>query len=102
MPASGVLGAQNSGEGFQSIGWRFAAEHVFDRTKLLPLLTGLPVERMKAVFITHDGIFGYNLAEGALSEIPLDECMESRIECIARELDNSLESALLACVRSKH
>ena len=41
MPESGVLKATNSGEGFQSVGWRFSPEKVFDRRKLIPLLVEL-------------------------------------------------------------
>ena len=52
---------------------------------------------MKAVFITDNGIYGYNLTSDALTEIELDDCMESRIEIIARELSGQWEQALLAC-----
>ncbi|MEE4245998.1 MAG: GTP-binding protein, partial [Kangiellaceae bacterium] len=54
IPEVGYLSATNQGEGFQSIGWRFAPDKIFDREKLLSFLTGLIVERMKAVFITAD------------------------------------------------
>ena len=53
---------------------------------------------MKAVFITNAGVFGYNLTADALTEIQLDDCLESRIELIADQLDDSLEAKLLACI----
>lgn len=98
MPESGMLKASNEGEGFQSVGWRFSAEKIFDRHKLITLLLELKVERMKAVFITHNGLFGYNLTSDGLMEIELDECAESRIELISEQMDSDFEHQLLSCV----
>lgn len=98
MPACGFIKAMNEGEGFRSVGWRFSPNKVFHRQKLFSLLAGLRVERMKAVFITDAGVFGYNLTADGLTEIVLDKCLESRIEMIADNLDDSLETQLLACV----
>ncbi|MGF1765277.1 CobW family GTP-binding protein [Aliivibrio kagoshimensis] len=98
MPESGMLKATNTGEGFDSIGWRFSPDKHFERQDLLDFLIGLKVERMKAVFITPDGIFGYNLTEDGLTEVELDECVESRIEIISDSIDTVLESQLLECM----
>jgi len=98
MPATGMLKAINEGEGFYSIGWRFAPEKVFAHQKLSLLLTGLKVERMKAVMITDKGFVGYNLTLDGLTETVLDECAESRIELIADAIDESFEIALLRCI----
>ena len=98
MPEIGFLSAVNEGEGFQSVGWRFAADKVFNYQKLFALLTGIHAERMKAVFITNDGVFGYNLTPDALTEIELDDCLESRIELISDKVDDSLEAELLGCL----
>ena len=98
MPACGFIKAMNEGEGFRSVGWRFSPDKIFHRQKLFSLLAGLRVERMKAVFITDAGVFGYNLTADALTETVLDECLESRIEIIAGNIDDSLETRLLACV----
>ncbi|MGR5285475.1 CobW family GTP-binding protein [Vibrio maritimus] len=100
MPESGLIKAENEGEGFKSVGWRFAPDKVFDRQKLALLLLDLDVERMKAVFITNMGIFGYNLTSDGITEMELDDCAESRIELIAHKLDESIEQRLLACVTS--
>ncbi|MFA0569308.1 CobW family GTP-binding protein [Vibrio gallaecicus] len=100
MPESGVIKAINEGEGFKSVGWRFSADKVFDRAKLILLLVELNVERMKAVFITDSGIAGYNLTPDGLTEIELDECAESRIELISHAIDDGLESKLLSCVQA--
>ena len=53
---------------------------------------------MKAVFITQDGIFGYNQTSDGLSEAELDDCSESRIEVIATDIDAELEDKLLTCL----
>lgn len=97
LPDSGFLSAINAGEGFHSIGWRFSPQHVFDYDKLYLFLGGLTVERMKAVFITDKGRFGYNLASDALTECRLEECSESRVEIIAMSVDAGWEQALLDC-----
>lgn len=98
MPENGVIKAMNEGEGFNSVGWRFSPSKIFNRQKLFLLLVGLQVERMKAVFITESGIFGYNLTPDELTEVELDECAESRIELISDTIDDTLEAQLLACV----
>ncbi|OEF05498.1 CobW family GTP-binding protein [Vibrio genomosp. F10] len=98
IPESGFIKAKNQGEGFQSIGWRFSPSKVFSRQKLASLLVGLRVERMKAVFITDLGVFAYNLTGDDLTEVELDDCLESRIEMISDQMNDSLEDQLLACV----
>lgn len=98
LPDCGFLSAKNEGEGFTSVGWRFSPSKVFNYHKLFLLLSGLCAERMKAVLITDQGIFGYNLTPDGLTEIPLDDCLESRIELISDKINDSLESELLACL----
>ncbi len=98
MPESGMIKASNQGEGFESIGWRFAADKLFDHQRLRRFLVGLKVERMKAVFITPNGIFSYNLTEDGLTESELDECAETRIEVIGHQMDEELECQLLKCM----
>lgn len=99
MPKCGVLRAMSERDGFHSVGWRFSPDKVFSRQKLFSFLNGLRVERMKASFITDTGNFGYNLTADALTEIELNECLESRIEMIANNHNvDSLEAQLLACV----
>ncbi|NKF50274.1 GTP-binding protein [Shewanella sp. WXL01] len=105
MPESGLIKASNQGEGYNSVGWRFAPDKVFSRQSLVRLLVNLVVERMKAVFITDMGVFGYNLTPDGITEIELDECFESRIELISQAnaagkstIDDGMESQLLACL----
>ncbi|MEZ9244986.1 GTP-binding protein [Vibrio lentus] len=100
MPETGMIKASNHGEGVESVGWRFSADKLFDRQQLLKVLVGLKAERMKAVFITQSGIFGYNLTEDGLTECELDECIETRIEVIGQSIDSDLENHLIQCLVS--
>ncbi|WP_426357242.1 CobW family GTP-binding protein [Pseudocolwellia sp. HL-MZ19] len=110
LPESGVIKAINKGEGFQSIGWRFSANKIFDRAKLNNFIASLNVTRLKAVFITNEGNFAYNLTEIDLiafkndteSKInigsKLTECDESRIEIICSKIDDIWQEKLLSCL----
>lgn len=98
IPACGFIKAVNEGERFHSVGWRFSPEKVFNRQQLLSFLEGLQVERMKAVFITDEGVYGYNSTSDALTETQLSACQESRIEMISDEPDDALAAQLLACL----
>jgi len=98
LPKSGFIKAINKGEGFVSIGWRFAPEKVFDRIKLHAFLANIDVTRVKAVFITSQGIYGYNTADDGAAEVALDECNESRIEIISNQIDDDWEHTLLSCI----
>lgn len=98
LPESGMLSAQNAGEGFESIGWRFSAQHVFNHQRLISFLSGLSVERMKGVFITDEGVFAYNLTRDALTEMEIDECMESRVEIISDCVEPGWEDAIMSCL----
>ena len=98
IPESGYVKAENQGEGFKSIGLRFTPYRVFDRSKLFLFFSGLNVERLKGVFITQSGIFGYNLTSDALTEMALDECAESRVEIIATDIDIMWEKQLMECI----
>lgn len=98
IPESGYLKANNEGEGYHSVGWRFSPQKIFNHDKLFSLLNGVCADRMKAVFITNKGVFSYNLTSDALTELPLGDTPESRIEIIATGLNDHLEAQLLTCL----
>lgn len=100
VPPCGSIKVENLGEGFRSIGWRFAPHRVFGRDKLFSFLSALNAERMKAVFITECGNFGYNLTTDGLTEMKLDQCAESRIEIIAPDIDATWEKQLSDCIHA--
>ena len=99
LPASGITRSENRGDGFASVGWRFDSRFQFNRARLFAFLSGLAVERMKGVFITSEGVFGYNLADGTLSDVEIDESIESRVELIiAGDIEEQWEAQLRACI----
>ncbi|NRA42611.1 MAG: GTP-binding protein [Pseudomonadales bacterium] len=98
LPDSGILQAVNQGEGFFSIGWRFAPELVFDYAKLLQFFAALEIERLKAVFITDQGIVAFNMVADHLSQQSVDECFESRLEIITAEHQSSWDQLIQACI----
>ncbi|GEA50316.1 hypothetical protein VIN01S_11200 [Vibrio inusitatus NBRC 102082] len=100
LPESGLMKAMKKGEGFYSVGWRVSADKVFNRQKLLQLLHEIKAERLKAVFITDSGIFGYNSTTDGLTEYELDECLESRIEIISERKNDMFEEQLLHCLEN--
>jgi len=98
LPASGYLKAENSGEGHRSVGWRFSSDRLFHHDRLFSFLSGIDAMRLKAVFLTDKGAFGYNLTNDALSEITLQTCDESRIEIINKIIDPNWETQLMQCL----
>lgn len=98
IPECGYITAVNEGEGFQSAGWRFSPNRVFDHKRLLKFLNSIRAERMKAVFITDRGIFGYNLTSDALTEVKLANSVESRVEIISDSINDEWETLLMGCI----
>ncbi|MGD8175249.1 CobW family GTP-binding protein [Marinimicrobium sp. ARAG 43.8] len=106
-PVSGVLALaegepmrcrQNRGQGHYSVGWVFTPDWEFDYERLFAWINGLAVERIKAVMITEQGIFGFNGEGGVISVSELDEVPDSRLELIDKAAPESarLERELLA------
>lgn len=100
MPACGFIKAVNSGEGFSSVGWRFSAETIFDYKKLQAFLMHVNAERIKAVFNTELGLFGYNFTADNFTETKLINSQENSIEIIAEQLEQNIEAQLMACIVS--
>ena len=103
IPECGFIKAVNTGEGFESIGWRFSPETIFDHRKLPEFVWNCGAERVKAVFITETGMHGFNLDKDILTEVALEKCDESRIEIISKSSiegldETSLEEKLMKCI----
>lgn len=98
IPSCGYIKALNQGEGFYSVGWRFAADKVFNHEALYAWINSLKVERAKGVFITTTGIYAYNITTDSITEVEFDDCLESRLEVIGPEPDLVKENELLACL----
>jgi G3E family GTPase len=101
IPDCGYLVAEHANDEFHSMGWRFKPEMLFDRTRISLLLSGIDAERVKAIVITTEGIFGFNIVDGVQTEVMLQEAMDSRIEMIVsnRESLNDLTTILLQCLK---
>jgi len=82
LPECGYLRSENSGEGYYSCGWRFGPEFVFDYDALFSLFSGAEAERIKGIFITEQGVFGFNKSGAVLTVLELDDTLESRVEVI--------------------
>jgi len=100
LPDCGYLKKLNQGDGYQSVGWRFREDMVFDRQKLFSLLSGISAERVKGVMNTEDGPWGYNFAAGSLTQIQLFSRGQSCIEIICDVVDENWESQLLQCLEN--
>lgn len=98
IPACGYLCEVNSGEGFETIGWRIDPSWIFSREKVVNFLGRIEAERAKGVFVTDEGVFGYNRSQDEVKEIELDDCLETRLEIIAPERDADWQANLFGCV----
>lgn len=102
LPECGYLRVNNHGQGFNSAGWLFDPDFEFDEKALYNLFISVEAVRLKGVFITSDGVIGYNKVDGVLSRLHLDDAVDSRVELITSGVApmDELEHALLACVVS--
>ena len=98
IQAKGYVQAINRGEGFESVGWRFTADQVFSHAKLFAFLISLNADRVKGVFNTDEGAFGYNIAGESITQTELSNCQESRLEVISTQISDEWGRQLLECV----
>ena len=101
FPPEGFLRMENRGAPFSSIGWLFKKDFVFRRAFISGLLSSTGVERVKAVVRTETGDVAFNGAGDVLTELPLRDLDDSRVEVIAREgfRADEFEAALLSASR---
>ena len=71
---------------------------MFSRQAIITWIKSIRATRLKAVVITSEGIFGYNLADDMLTEKELNDTLESRIELIHNQLDEQWDQQLLDCL----
>ncbi len=87
---------ENQGEGYFSLGWIFSPEHVFDFEQIKELIGRIEAERLKAVFITHQGIFAFNRYKREQQVVEMDESDDSRLEIIS--IDQAEGQAIKALI----
>ena len=99
-PPSGVVSVRNQGEGYHSRGWICAKDKHFDFATCDRVFRSLPVERLKAVLITEQGPFSFNVSTDAVDVTALHSADDSRIvfivnnEAAADRLAQTLTDAL--------
>lgn len=98
MPACGYIKKLNQGDGFQSVGWRFREDQIFRRSDLFSFLSGIEAGRVKAVMNTDEGVYGYNVADGSMTELALFGRGQSCIEIIGASINTEWDAQLLQCL----
>ena len=100
LPNTGMLKVSNQATGFVSVGWVFDKSFVFSRTEVAGLCCIILAERLKAIFITDEGVWGFNKVDGELTVTPLQDAVDSRIEIITASSHSvdGLEDVLRACI----
>ena len=103
LPECGYVHIDNEGESFFSRGWVFDPMWRFDEGLLDAALLGVEVDRLKAVFLTTTSVCAYNLADGTMTKLELNDALDSRAEAISASKASfeGLEEALLRCVASR-
>ena len=102
-PGEEYLRRENKGQAHFSCGWLFAETTTFSFNKLFLLFNSLDIKRLKAVVKTDMGVRGFNMQEGVLSVMELDEAADSRIEIIdqaehsPKQQWHEIENLLLSC-----
>lgn len=87
LPACGYLKVTGQRDGLHTAGWRFHPTFIFDRQQMFSLFHEVSLLRLKAILITEEGIQAWNLADDVLTEMALDDALESRIEITATSAD---------------
>ena len=83
MPGTEFARREHRGDDFTSCGWLFRDETRFDFLRLMSVVSGLNVRRLKAVMQTERGNFIFNADDGVLSINEITGNADSVIECIA-------------------
>ncbi|MBT1065385.1 GTP-binding protein [Bowmanella sp. Y26] len=100
-PVSGFISRRGQADGMHSCGWVFAPSYCFHYERLMSLMMGLQMERLKAIMHTNRGWMLFNQVDGVLTSSELNDAPDSRIECISSQPEDwsQLEMALqsLSC-----
>ncbi len=103
MPGTEFARREHRDDDFASCGWLFRDETRFDFLRLMSLVSGLNVQRLKAVMQTERGNFVFNADDGVLSVNEITGNVDSVIECIADlGIDWSLIEQQLLAARTTH
>ncbi len=77
------LRRENKGQNHFSCGWLFSEQASFSFDRLFSLIHSQTAQRLKAVARTDRGVKGFNMQDGAVSVIEIEESPDSRLEIIS-------------------
>ena len=77
------LRKENKGQNHFSCGWLFSESTSFSFDRLFSLIHSQTAQRLKAVAKTDQGVKGFNMQDGIVSVIAIEETPDSRLEIIS-------------------
>ncbi|WP_422450335.1 MULTISPECIES: CobW family GTP-binding protein [unclassified Endozoicomonas] len=77
------LRKENTGQHHFSCGWLFSESTSFSFDRLFSLIHAQTAQRLKAVAKTDQGVKGFNMQDGIVSVIEIEETSDSRLEIIS-------------------
>ncbi|MBO9494691.1 GTP-binding protein [Thalassotalea sp. G20_0] len=77
------LRKENTGQHHFSCGWLFSESASFSFDRLFSLIHAQTAQRLKAVAKTDQGVKGFNMQDGIVSVIEIEETSDSRLEIIS-------------------
>ncbi len=77
------LRKENKGQNHFSCGWLFSESASFSFERLFSLINAQTAQRLKAVAKTDQGVRGFNMQDGVVSIIEIEESPDSRLEIIS-------------------
>ncbi|HEY3699722.1 MAG TPA: GTP-binding protein, partial [Spongiibacteraceae bacterium] len=83
LPGTPFARREHRNDDYSSCGWLFAADTRFNFQRLLSLMSGLNVRRMKGVLQTDRGGYIFNADDGVLAVNEIDGAINSAVEMIA-------------------
>ena len=85
LPEEGqlFLRRENKGQNHFSCGWLFSEQASFSFDRLFSLIHSQTAQRLKAVARTDRGVKGFNMQDGVVSVIEIEESPDSRLEIIS-------------------
>lgn len=90
---SDVYKVANHGQGFYSYGWICSPERTFDLESVKRVFSTIQTERLKAIMLTENGPFMFNLSDGQLSVMSHEYDKDSRIEFLSDDKQMANEIA---------
>gem|GEM_PF-1379805 len=97
-PGGAIVGANREDE-YQSRGWGFAPDAVFDHGRLYRWIVSRAPARLKGVVATDRGWFLFNFCDGLLTVTAIAPALDSRIEILLAHEDwSGVEEGLQDCL----